>query len=379
MTIHLSIVLFLPLAAGLVGRVPAARDGALGGARRARSRCSPTRSCCSPTSTPARGLQYVTDDKWIPELGIRYQLGIDGLNLFMVALTAIAWVPCTLVAAFREHDRPRLFFFYLALAETAVLGAFMAQDLALFIVFFDLMLVPFYFLIGGWGTRRPRARHHQVRDLHAGRLAADAGGGDRARRAVDARTAARSRSRSPCSSSARSREGTQEWIVLLFALAFFVKAPLFPLHGWVPETYRSTPIVGARAALRRALEGRRLRLPADRAADHARGRPALAGAVHRRRGVLDPVRLGPRLLAGQRAAGGRLLVDRPARLHRAGHLRPRGQGRPGRRVPDAQPRPRGGAAVPDHRRDRRAGRRQRVARASWAAWRSGRRCWPRCS
>ena len=70
---------------------------------------------------------------------------------------------------FRDWDRPRLFFFNLALAETAVLGAFLAQDLALFVVFFDLMLVPFYFLIGGVGQRRPRARHHEVRDLHAGR------------------------------------------------------------------------------------------------------------------------------------------------------------------------------------------------------------------
>ena len=63
----------------------------------------------------------------------------------------------TLVSRARAtRDRPRLFFFHLALAETAVLGAFMAQDLALFVVFFDLMLVPFYFLIGGWGERRPR-------------------------------------------------------------------------------------------------------------------------------------------------------------------------------------------------------------------------------
>ena len=99
------------------------------------------------------GLQWVTDDEWISELGIRYSLGVDGINLFMIALTAVAWVPCTLVAALSpEQDRPRLFFFNLALAETAVLGAFMAQDLALFIVFFDLMLVPFYFLIGGWGS-----------------------------------------------------------------------------------------------------------------------------------------------------------------------------------------------------------------------------------
>ena len=87
---------------------------------------------------------------------------MDGLNLFLIFLTALAWVfACTLWSAFRETERPRLYFFHLALAETAVLGAFCAQDLALFVVFFDLMLVPFYFLVGGWGdpgdrvARRP--------------------------------------------------------------------------------------------------------------------------------------------------------------------------------------------------------------------------------
>ena len=101
----------------------------------------------------------MTDDDWIPELGIHYSLGVDGLNLFLIVLTALLWVPCTLVAAFSEIERPRLFFFHMALAETAVLGAFCAQDLALFVFFFDLMLVPFYFLIGGWGGAtacRPR-------------------------------------------------------------------------------------------------------------------------------------------------------------------------------------------------------------------------------
>ena len=60
----------------------------------------------------AAALQYVTDDEWISELGIRYQLGVDGLNLFMVALTAVAWVPCTL-ACMRPRERPRLFMFHL--------------------------------------------------------------------------------------------------------------------------------------------------------------------------------------------------------------------------------------------------------------------------
>jgi NADH-quinone oxidoreductase subunit M len=242
MTIHLSIVLFLPLAAGLVGAfLPRgmARWAVLAGTVAVLAYAI---VMLADFDSGARGLQYVTDDEWIAELGVRYQLGIDGLNLFMVVLTAVAWVPCTLVAAFREHDRPKLFFFNLALGETAVLGAFMAQDLALFIVFFDLMLVPFYFMIGGWGTgERVRATTKFVIYTLAGSLlmlaAAIALG-------VLSTPDGGEISFSLAELERRSvSEGTQHWIVLLFALAFFVKAPLFPLHGWVPETYRASPIV----------------------------------------------------------------------------------------------------------------------------------------
>jgi NADH-quinone oxidoreductase subunit M len=240
-TIHLSIVLFLPLVAGLIGAVlprGMARWAVLAGTVAV---LAYTIVLLADFDRGAEGLQYVTDDEWIPELGIRYQLGIDGLNLFMVVLTALAWVPCTLVAAFREHERTRLFFFWLALAETAVLGVFMAQDLALFIVFFDLMLVPFYFLIGGWGSGdRVRATTMFVIYTLVGSLlmlaAAVALG-------VLATPDGGEISFSLATLEERSiPEGTQHWIVLLFALAFFVKAPLFPLHGWVPETYRSTSI-----------------------------------------------------------------------------------------------------------------------------------------
>ena len=240
MTIHLSIVLFLPLLAGLVGAAlprGLARWAVLAG----------TVAVLAYVVVmlfdfeAGGGLQYVTDDEWISELGISYSLGVDGINLFMIALTAVAWVPCTLVAALTEVDRPRLFFFNLALAETAVLGAFMAQDLALFIVFFDLMLVPFYFLIGGWGTGdRVRATTKFVIYTLSGSLlmmaAAIALG-------VLATPDGGEISFSLADLTERSiPEGSQHWIVLLFALAFFVKAPLFPLHGWVPDTYRATSI-----------------------------------------------------------------------------------------------------------------------------------------
>ncbi len=240
MTIHLSIVLFLPLATGLFGAVlprEQVRWAVLAGTVVVLAYVI----AMLVDFDPAGGLQYVTNDEWISELGIRYSLGVDGINLFMIALTAVAWVPCTLVAAFGPQDRPRLFFFNLALAETAVLGAFMAQDLALFIVFFDLMLVPFYFLIGGWGTGdRVRATTKFVIYTLSGSLLMLA-----AAIALGVLATPDGGSISFSLADLQQRgipEGSQHWIVLLFALAFFVKAPLFPLHGWVPDTYRATSI-----------------------------------------------------------------------------------------------------------------------------------------
>jgi NADH-quinone oxidoreductase subunit M len=240
-TVALSIVVFLPLAAGLAGAfappgwarrlVLAATVAVLGLAV----------WMIADYPSAGGGLRYVTDTKWIPELGIRYSLGVDGLNLFLIALTALLWVAATFAATLREWERPRLFFFHMALAETAVLGAFCAQDLVLFVFFFDLMLVPFYFLIGAWGgRRRVQATMKLVIYTLVGSLLMLAGavalgvlstpeGGhvsfalaDLAQRTVG--------------------KGTQEWIFLLFAAAFLVKAPAFPFHGWMPDAYRAAPI-----------------------------------------------------------------------------------------------------------------------------------------
>jgi NADH-quinone oxidoreductase subunit M len=240
-TIHLSILLFLPLVAGFLSTLAPPKAGRwivfIG-----------TVAVLAYSIVmlvdfdKSAGMQYVTDDAWIEELGIRYSLGVDGLSVFLIALTAISWTACTLAACFGTYERPKSFFFWLALAETAVLGAFLAQDLALFIVFFDLMLVPFYFLIGGWGTGdRVRATTKFVIYTLSGSLlmlaAAIALG-------VLATPEGGHISFSLAELQQRTLgEGSQDWIFLLFALAFLVKAPLFPLHGWVPDTYRSAPIV----------------------------------------------------------------------------------------------------------------------------------------
>ena len=241
MTIHLSIVIFLPLATGLLGAfLPRglSRWVVLAGTVAVLAYWI-AMALDFPTGG---GMQYVTQDKWIDQLGISYALGVDGLNLFMIGLTSILWVAATLAACFREWDRSKLFFFNMALAETAVLGAFMAQDLALFVVFFDLMLVPFYFLIGAWGEyRRVYATTKVVIYTLAGSLLMLAG-------AVALGTLSASDSGQSISflfSDLQQRTlpaGTQDWIFWLFAIAFLVKMPAFPFHGWMPDGYRAAPI-----------------------------------------------------------------------------------------------------------------------------------------
>ncbi|MDQ3710050.1 MAG: NADH-quinone oxidoreductase subunit M, partial [Actinomycetota bacterium] len=161
-------------------------------------------------------------------------------------LTALLWVPATIWAALRTTDRPKLFMFHMALAETAVLGAFLAQDLALFVVFFDLMLVPFYFLIGGWGKGdRVRATTKFTIYTLVGSLLMLAGAVALGVLSADTPGGTGGGDVSFSFAVLEQRilgEGTQQWIFLLFAAAFLVKAPLFPLHGWVVDTYRSTPI-----------------------------------------------------------------------------------------------------------------------------------------
>jgi NADH-quinone oxidoreductase subunit M len=242
LTIHLSIVVFLPLVAALVGALLPPRVGRWVAVAGAVGVLGYAIALIADFDRGAAGLQYVTDDAWISELGIRYQLGVDGLNLFLVALTAALWVPATVWAAWRETDRQKLFMFHMALAETAVLGAFLAQDLALFVVFFDLMLVPFYFLIGGWGQgARVAATTKFVIYTLVGSLLMLAGAV-----ALGVLTASETGNELTFSIAALAQsplpEATQQWIFLLFALAFLVKAPAFPLHGWVVDTYRATPV-----------------------------------------------------------------------------------------------------------------------------------------
>ena len=188
------------------------------------------------------GLQFVTDTNWIPSLGIHYKLGLDGLNLALVALTCVLFSASLVWAAMREWDRPRLFYFHLGLAQSAVLGAFVSQDLALFVAFFDLMLIPFYFLVGMWGTgERVRATTKLVIYTLVGSFFMLAA-------AIATGVLASSQNGAPLTFVLSSLQHlslshtSQEWIFLCFALAFVIKMPLVPFHGWLADGYKSMPI-----------------------------------------------------------------------------------------------------------------------------------------
>jgi NADH-quinone oxidoreductase subunit M len=188
------------------------------------------------------GLQFVTDRTWIGAFGIHYKLGLDGLNVALVVLTTVLFTASLVWAASREWERPRYFYLFFGLAQSAVLGAFCAQDLFLFVAFFDLMLVPFYFLIGMWGTGdRVRATTKLVIYTLVGSffmlvaaiatavLASNAHG-------TPLTFVISSLQQLPLSHT------SQDWIFLCFALAFMVKMPLVPFHGWLADGYKSMPI-----------------------------------------------------------------------------------------------------------------------------------------
>ncbi len=195
----------------------------------------------------AAGLQYTVDTTWISGLGVDYSLGLDGLNLFLVLLTAVLWIGGIAFAAFREQERPQLFFFLMLAAETATLGSFVAQDLLLFVLFFDLMLVPFYFLFGAWGVDRtaeggptaPRATLKMMVYTLIGSLLMLVG-------AIATAIVSAHGGHLTFSIAAIQQAGvplgSQRWIFWFFAAAFLVKMPAFLVHGWMPDAYRAAPL-----------------------------------------------------------------------------------------------------------------------------------------
>lgn len=242
MTVHLSIVLLAPLAFALVGSLLPGRSAAAAGFVGTLVSAFFAIAMLFGFDPSQPGLQYVTDDAWITTLGIRYKLGVDGLSLWLVALTTVLFAASALWILVRPVPRERSFVCLMALAELGVLGAFTGQDLALFVGCYDLMLIPFLFLMLGWGgpRRRPAAIKLIVYTLVGSLLML----------AAAVATAVLSADQSGGSLSfvlsdlgrVTLAPGTQRLIFVGFALAFLIKMPAFLVQGWMPDTYSQMPL-----------------------------------------------------------------------------------------------------------------------------------------
>ncbi len=188
------------------------------------------------------GYQLLSDHIWAKELGIRWSLGVDGISLFLVLMTAFLF-PLTMLAAGARRD-PRSFVAWVLVMEAACLGSFVSLDLVLFFLFFELTLVPAYFLIAGWGyARRGYAAIKFFIYTFAGSAFLLVG---------ILAVAFLHQSQTgvltfELPALVHTHLSGTEGVLLFcaFTAAFAVKAPIFPFHTWSPDAYAEAPTAGA--------------------------------------------------------------------------------------------------------------------------------------
>jgi len=194
------------------------------------------------------GFQFEESTRWIETAGYRvsHHLGIDGISLFLVLLTTFI-TPLAILASWNSiQDRLKPFMICLLVLETGMVGVFCALDLVLFYVFWEVMLIPMYFLIGVWGgERRIYAAVKFILYTLAGSLlmllailALFYANGGSTFDLVEI-------SRALSSGSVRLAARQEFWLFAAFLVAFAVKVPMFPLHTWLPDAHVEAPTAGS--------------------------------------------------------------------------------------------------------------------------------------
>ena len=188
-------------------------------------------------------LQYVVDKRWIDVISTRYNVGLDGISLPLLLLSSFLTLLCVIYSwnHFPEPHNPKAFLALIMLLEVGLNGTFVAQDLILFFIFFELVLLPMFFMIGVWGGPNREyaaikfflftmfgsafmllgflALFWQLGTFQIPELAAMGGGG-----------------------LVRS---TQNLIFAGMFLGFAIKVPMFPFHTWLPDAHTEAPTVGS--------------------------------------------------------------------------------------------------------------------------------------
>ncbi len=197
-------------------------------------------------------LQYVTDEKWIEVINSRYILGLDGMSLPLIALTVLV-MPLVFIYSLNHIPEPgngKAFLILMLILETGMIGTFVAQDLILFFVFFEVVLLPMFFMIAVWGG--PNRRYASLKFflftlfgsavmllgfLALFFLSKDATTGELLR-TFDMRVLTDA-------AGAGIVRSSQLLIFGAMFLGFGIKVPLFPFHTWLPDAHTEAPTQGS--------------------------------------------------------------------------------------------------------------------------------------
>ncbi len=189
------------------------------------------------------GFQFVSQQSWVSEWGISWHLGVDGISLFLVVLTGVLF-PLVIIGIDPHHDQ-KSYLAWMLLLEAGVMGSFLSLDLFLFFVFFEIVLVPMYFLIGNWGYEK---RVYAATKFFIYTMAGSAfmlvgivATAFLARRDIGYLTF----NLVEIAEKSNFATGTGRWLFVAFMIAFAVKVPLFPLHTWLPDAHTQAPTGGS--------------------------------------------------------------------------------------------------------------------------------------
>jgi NADH-quinone oxidoreductase subunit M len=193
-----------------------------------------------------------------PGPDIQFALGVDGLSLWLIALSALLMIPAVLVSWEAVQDRPASFYALMLLLESGLIGVFAAQDIILFYVFFEFTLIPLFFMVGIWGghDRRFAARRFFIYTL-AGSVLTFLGlifivlsywwmsGGQELTFSISRLTEGISLLTTIDRHAAEYWSGVSPWIFLALFAGFAIKVPLFPFHTWLPLAHVEAPTAGS--------------------------------------------------------------------------------------------------------------------------------------
>lgn len=190
-------------------------------------------------------LQFVDRATWIEDIGVQWLVGIDGISLFLVVLTVLLF-PFCFIFLNPPANNQRAYFALMLMLETGCIGAFLAQDLFLFFIFFEVVLVPMYFLIGRFGYDKARfASAKFFIFTMAGSALMMVG-------ILALALITASKTGSPITFELQELANSDalslaeaRWVFLAFTLGFGVKVPIFPLHTWLPDAHTEAPTAGS--------------------------------------------------------------------------------------------------------------------------------------